>query len=691
MAMPACLPGQTEEFSMSRRLPFTLAVALCLLAGRLAGAQGEPPQDPGAPAHIAVVQGAAILERNGVGEPAAENAPLLQGDRLRTDDGRLEILLPDGSVLDLDRQTTVDLLAGGLVRLMGGRTIFIVATGPDGAARTDYQIDAPAASVRFTHAGEYRVFTNASNGVPFVEVSVVRGRAVVDADGKSVPLSAGERAQAVQGQGVTAVGSFNSALADVFVEWSELQRGLRVGSRSNAYLPPELQVYGGAFDRNGRWEDSADAGYVWYPSVAADWQPYYDGGWYPYSWGWTWVGGGPWVWPTHHYGRWGRGQHGWYWMPGAVWGPAWVSWGISAGYVGWCPLGFGTGFGFSVGASYGGYADRWHGWTVVPHGAFGRGPRVAPHAVRGDGLRAVERAGFETGRGAPTLPDGAGGRGRTGPRVTPYDRAQAVASQRARSSQGWAQAAAVPRSSAATRTYSAGSSLPATRTAEGAATVRTRSVDPRALSSSSGRPTPYPERYRSTPGTSPQALGSVVPRTAPTRPAESRSPYYYLGPAAPRASGPSPATASPRQPSAPGSRDPDSTRDPRSYSSSPSTPSPSSPEPRSSAGWMADPRPSSSPHPSADPSPGRSSASPRPNSTPGRSVESGPGSSSSGTATGAGGRTPGTYGGRSAGAPAGASSSGMSGGRTPGRAPAAGGGGGRSGGSAGGGRSGRGR
>ena len=32
--------------------------------------------------------------------------------------------------------------------------------------------------------------------------------------------------------------------------------------------------------------------------------------------------------------------HGWYWIPGRTWGPAWVSWAVGGGYVGWCPLGW---------------------------------------------------------------------------------------------------------------------------------------------------------------------------------------------------------------------------------------------------------------------------------------------------------------------------------------------------------------
>jgi hypothetical protein len=702
---------------MLRRLSCSIAVVLSLLVGPAVQAQTDAPADLSAPAHISVVQGSAVLERNGVGEPASENLPLLQGDRVRTESGRLEIILPDGSILDLDRQTTVDLLAGGLVRLMGGRMVFVLSVAPGGEVRRDYQVDAPAGSVRFTHAGEYRISANVSNGTPFLEVSVVRGRAVVDADGRTVPLSAGERAQATQGQGVTAVGSFNSALADAFLEWSEMLRGQRVGMYSTAYLPPELQVYGGTFDRDGSWENSGEYGPVWYPRVESEWRPYYDGGWYPYGWGWTWVGAGRWTWPTHHYGRWGHGNRGWYWIPSAGWGPAWVSWGFSTDYVSWCPLGWNNSavFGFSFGISIG-YPSPWLGWTAVPHHAFGggHGYRVQPYAVRGEHLRAVERARFDVRRSGPPVPGSAVGRGDGGARVTPYDRAQAVAAQRVGSNPGWAQSQGMTRGSAALRTDAAasrssiGRPLPAAPQGPGglaaAASPGTAARGNAARTWTAGSTASY-DRAQGTAGERTPSLGAV-PRSQTSRPSESRSPYYYLGPSEARPSQVPPAGASPRTPSGPGgSAVPRSYREPGSSSPSPASTWPSASEPSSGQGGMADPRSRSysSPYPSPYSS-SPSSAAPRTYSTPDRSSESRP-SAGSGYPSGGGGRTSsgasapasGSSGARSAGAPSGrpsgGSPSGVSGGgRTPGRAPSGGsGGGGGARGGGGGGRGGRGR
>ncbi len=390
---------------MSRRLwPFVLAIA-CLAFGRPAAAQAVSP-DYATPAHVSAVQGTATIERNGQADALMENLPLLEGDRLRTDAGRLEVLLPDGSVLALDQFSTLDLLAGGLVRLSGGRMVFVVARPLEGEARRDYQVHVPAGIVRLLTSGEYRVSVVGAGGAPGADVAVVRGQAVIATDGTSYAVGAGQRVTLTGSQGAVSARAFNAASGDDFYAWADSLRAERVGGRSNAYLPAELQTYGGTFDRDGTWDNVPEYGWVWYPRAAVDWRPYYDGMWAPYGWGWTWVGGGRSVWPTHHYGRWGYGARGWFWIPMAHWGPAWVSWGLATDYVGWCPLGwddgpvFGLSFGFSIGSRY----NSWLGWTVVPSGGFGRGYRVPAYALRGDRLRAVEHASFAVRRSGPTVP-----------------------------------------------------------------------------------------------------------------------------------------------------------------------------------------------------------------------------------------------------------------------------------------------
>src|SRR5262245_47291806 len=54
------------------------------------------------PAHLWIVDGEAVIEREGRVETATENMALLEGDRIRTARGRVEVLFEDGSALDLD-------------------------------------------------------------------------------------------------------------------------------------------------------------------------------------------------------------------------------------------------------------------------------------------------------------------------------------------------------------------------------------------------------------------------------------------------------------------------------------------------------------------------------------------------------------------------------------------------------------
>ena len=328
------------------------------------------------PAHISVVDGAALLERDGRSESAPASMPLLAGDRVRTQNGRVEILFNDGSTLHLDTNSTVDFQSDEVSRLLDGRIrLNIVSSGGANRSMT-YRVDAPSAWVQIARPGEYRisVLGGGDGRGPEVELAVLRGEAdIVNEDGRTT-LGAGERAFARAGAGPSPSYVFNSASWDTFDRWSEGRRDSRLGV-SAEYLPETVQTYAATFNDYGYWQNEPTYGYVWYPRVRAGWRPYYYGRWTSLRpWGWTWIGSDPWAWPTHHYGRWGFSGSSWFWIPGRTWGPAWVSWAYAPGYVSWCPLGWNNRavYGFSYGGGYRGY-NPWNAWTVVPHHGFGRG------------------------------------------------------------------------------------------------------------------------------------------------------------------------------------------------------------------------------------------------------------------------------------------------------------------------------
>jgi hypothetical protein len=223
-----------------------------------------------------------MLERNGESEPAVRDMPFVPGDRLRTENGRVEIQFPDGTAIEIGEYSLVEAVTPSRVRLLAGTMDHIPGRAAEAGTAT-----------------------------------------------------------------------------------------------SAAYLPQDLQTYGDTFDRYGSWQYSAPHGYVWYPTVAPGWRPYYYGSWSPVpSYGWTWIGIDAWSWPTHHYGRWGYGRNAWYWIPGRTWGAAWVSWAAAPDYVSWCPLGYDGRpvFGLSViAADFGSrYRDHgWNGWTVLSRRQFG--------------------------------------------------------------------------------------------------------------------------------------------------------------------------------------------------------------------------------------------------------------------------------------------------------------------------------
>jgi hypothetical protein len=389
----------------SRR--FSLWMSCLLVLSASAGfAQSDPVEQPSGPppAHLALIEGQAYVDREGRSDPAVANLPLLDGDRLRTTDGRLEVVLPDGSLLHVDRDTTVDVMAADLLRLLHGRLRIIVRGARDPQRAVRYQVDAPAASVQTGGPGEYRVWAAETTRGREVELAVFRGLATIANEAGAEQVRAGERSLVGDGLAPSAPQSFNSARWDQFDRWSAARRDERLGGASAQYLPSELEVYSSTFDRYGTWRyDEAD-GAVWYPTVAVDWRPYSVGYWRTYpTWGAFWIGGDPWGWPTHHYGYWGFSfSFGWYWRPARIWGPAWVYWAYSPGYVSWCPLGrhgypvFGY---FGVRGHYDGHhVDPWRGWTVMSRRHYGTPTPVHRVAVDGRRLDPAARGAFTAGR-----------------------------------------------------------------------------------------------------------------------------------------------------------------------------------------------------------------------------------------------------------------------------------------------------
>ncbi|HUF24825.1 MAG TPA: DUF6600 domain-containing protein, partial [Vicinamibacterales bacterium] len=389
----------------------------------------------GIPAHVSRVDGRALLEREGGGEDLERNLTLTEGDRIRTQSGRVEILFADGTLLHLDRHTIVDFQREDFLRVMEGRARWYVAreaTTPRAtrAAGNILRVDTPAATLELDPGGDYRVAV-APNGD--AELAVLRGSGALLNDQGDTALRAGERAVAAMGHAPSQAFYANAASWDDFDRWSDGQRRAHATAISARYLPNELRAYGSVFDSYGSWRSHAEYGYVWYPVAASGWQPYSHGRWHSYPrYGWTWIGRDAWAWPTHHFGRWGFSAGVWFWIPGRSWGPAWVAWASSPGYVGWSPLGRNDHPIYRVNV-YNSYSSGypWCGWTFIRERHFGGrswsagdifiGTSVAvvarggitPSATSPAGRRAIPRNGVASGTAIPR--GGSGLSGSSGP------------------------------------------------------------------------------------------------------------------------------------------------------------------------------------------------------------------------------------------------------------------------------------
>ena len=352
------------------------------------GAQQQPEGETRAPAYIAAVDGLARLDRDGQSEAAERGVPLVPGDRLRTEGGRVELAFPNGTQVYLDRYTEVELADPLGLRVARGRLYVRVSSTIDAA--DPVTIDGPGAWIDFQDDGEYRIAVGGTDAVE-VELVVLRGQAALSSEGGNVLVPQSHRSVARDGATPSAP-EWTNAGQTTLERWAADREAMWQSGQyaSRQYLPAELSDYAATFDQNGTWQNDETYGAVWYPSsTAEDWRPYYDGRWdYTSTYGWTWIAGGAgWAYPTHHYGRWNLGARGWHWIPSRRWGAAWVYWAVAPGYVGWCPLGWNGRPVLSVFHYDRSYPSRWRdpyrAWTVIPRTSFGRAHVPGVHADRG--------------------------------------------------------------------------------------------------------------------------------------------------------------------------------------------------------------------------------------------------------------------------------------------------------------------
>jgi len=316
--------------------PAALCLQLLLLAGLLLWlglARAAEDEDPPARAgRVAEVSGEAWLFDTEAREwtRVERNQTLGEGDRLRTE-GRSRVSLRIGSTsLWLDEDSDL-----AFVRLDDSRVELDLERGSVALRLRsreevdDYQLRTREGLFTPEREGLYRVdqLDRGSRGLSWDGSLRFDARAERTAP---IWVQAGEQVEFWWANGPRAE---RQALArDEFADWLLAQREAESQVPAYRYVSPEMT---GAedLDRYGRWENSAEYGPLWAPTVVAvDWAPYRYGRWvWSIRWGWTWVDEAPWGFAPFHYGRWVHVGGRWCWAPGRyerrpVYAPALVAW-----------------------------------------------------------------------------------------------------------------------------------------------------------------------------------------------------------------------------------------------------------------------------------------------------------------------------------------------------------------------------
>lgn len=374
-AHPQSFQGQNQGLSCQppRRMTFALLLGgvllwlMQLLAATPAVAQpgpsysdaayGEPGSidPPGRVGWLSYLEGRVGLGRDGGDDEitsAELNWPISAGDRLLTDRrGRFELRI--GSIaLRGDDDTEIAIRTLDDERLRLEQFSGTVALSFQSRAQAEgTELLTPYGRVDFALPGDYRIEVRERAGL--LVVTTFRGAAYLHADGLSVAVPEGRRAEVHDGGDDYVIRSARTDDFDAWVREREASddRGRR---RANRYVSPEM-TGAESLAAYGAWSSVDAYGVVWTPHAQpVGWAPYRHGRWaWVHPWGWTWIDAAPWGFAPFHYGRWVIIQGRWSWVPGShahrpVFAPALVVWvggsnwsfSFSSGpAVGWFPLG----------------------------------------------------------------------------------------------------------------------------------------------------------------------------------------------------------------------------------------------------------------------------------------------------------------------------------------------------------------
>lgn len=324
-----------------------IAAVLAALFAPLVSAQSTEGYYGGSYARMSFIKGNVYVQhgQDAGYEQGELNLVVLEGDKIGTKDGRVEVQLGRRNYLRLGDNSQVDIVTlphkdGDVtkIHLLAG-SAFVRIDSLDG--EKTFEIHSPDASFYVIERGLYRIEVRENRETEF---AVFSGSAEAAGEEGSAVVGAREQITVANGRLLSAPEALASR-RDELGDWNASRDAVFARKLDRTYLPADYSDYEVELADNGRWVNEPEYGNVWVPNSSySDWRPYYNGrwSWYPII-GWTWVSYEPWGWCTSHYGRWGWGGGlGWYWIPQRHWGwgPAWVHWYGQGDYIGWCPLSY---------------------------------------------------------------------------------------------------------------------------------------------------------------------------------------------------------------------------------------------------------------------------------------------------------------------------------------------------------------
>ena len=274
---------------------------------------------------LSEVRGAVQLDRStGKGfEAAMANLPIVEKNRLRTDQGVAEVEFEDNSTLRLAPDSVLEFprlerRADGptlsTVHLVRG-TAYVSLVKSKG---NEFHLSFDKENVVLPAGSHVRLQTDDATA----SLAVFDGTAHVDGPQGATDVA---RRQTVlfhlveQGEPTVE----RKVTAETYDEWDKESSGYHARTAAMSAMSGSPYSYGlNDLAYYGNFFNAGSCGMLWQPYfVSAGWDPYSNGAWayYPSA-GYSWVSPYPWAWTPYHSGSWSFCPGtGWGWQPGGAW------------------------------------------------------------------------------------------------------------------------------------------------------------------------------------------------------------------------------------------------------------------------------------------------------------------------------------------------------------------------------------